>query len=389
MASKRDYYEVLGVDKSASEEEIKKSYRKLAKKYHPDMNQGDKGAEGKFKELNEAYEVLSDKDKKARYDQFGHAGVDPNGFGGGGGFSGFGGFGGSTGAGGFEDIFDMFFGGTGGFGSTGSTRRKSGPLKGADLKYELEIEFEEAAFGVKKDIHVTRNETCNDCKGTGAKPGTSPETCKTCGGSGEVRFTQSTVFGRVMNVRPCDVCNGEGKVIKEPCSQCKGRGSNRKSRKITIDIPAGVDTGSVMPLRGEGEPGSRGGPNGDLYIYMRVKPHKLFKRDGINLYSEMPISFTQAALGDEIEVNTLEGKMKYSIPEGTQTGTTFRIKNKGIPSLKSKVKGDLYFTVKVSVPKKLNEQQKELLKQYAAISGDDYDDQGKSFFDKVKDAFGK
>lgn len=389
MASKRDYYEVLGVDKSASEEDIKKAYRKLAKKYHPDMNQGDKGAESKFKELNEAYEVLSDKDKKAKYDQFGHAGVDPNGFGGGGGFSGFGGFGGSTGTGGFEDIFDMFFGGTGGFGSTGSTRRKSGPLKGADLKYELEIEFEEAAFGVKKDIHVTRNETCNDCKGTGAKPGTSPETCKTCGGSGEVRFTQSTVFGRVMNVRPCDECNGEGKVIKEPCSQCKGRGSNRKSRKITIDIPAGVDTGSVMPLRGEGEPGSRGGPNGDLYIYMRVKPHKLFKRDGINLYSEMPISFTQAALGDEIEVNTLEGKMKYSIPEGTQTGTTFRIKNKGITSLKSKVRGDLYFTVKVSVPKKLNEQQKELLKQYAAISGGDYDDQGKSFFDKVKDAFGK
>lgn len=391
MAVKRDYYEVLGVEKTASEEEIKKAYRKLAKKYHPDMNQGDKGAEAKFKELNEAYEVLSDKDKKARYDQFGHAGVDPNGFGGAGGFGsggfGGGGFGGFGGSGGFEDIFDMFFGGAGGGFGGGGARRKSGPQKGADLKYELEIEFEEAAFGVKKDVHVTRNETCNDCKGTGAKAGSSVETCRVCGGSGEIRFTQSTVFGRVVNVKTCDECHGEGRVIKEPCPHCKGRGSIRRSRKITIDIPAGVDTGSVMPLRGEGEPGLKGGPNGDLYIYMRVKPHDLFKREGINLYSEMPISFTQAALGDEIDVPTLEGKMKYSIPEGTQTGTTFRIKNKGIPSLKSKIRGDLYFTVKVSVPKKLSEQQKELLRRYAEISGDDVEEQGKSFFDKVKDAF--
>jgi len=387
MAAKRDYYEVLGVNKSSSEEEIKKAYRQLAKKYHPDMNQGDKSAEAKFKELNEAYEILSDKDKKSRYDQFGHAGVDPNGFGGAGGFDG--GFGGGFGgAGGFEDIFDMFFGGTsGGFG--GSTRRKSGPQKGADLKYELEIEFEEAAFGVKKDIHVTRNETCNDCKGTGAKAGSGVETCKACGGSGEIRFTQSTVFGRVVNVKPCDQCHGEGKIIKELCPQCKGRGSIRKSRKITIDIPAGVDTGSVMPLRGEGEPGLKGGPNGDLYIYMRVKPHKLFKRDGINIYTEMPIFFTQAALGDEIDVPTLEGIMKYSIPEGTQTGTTFRIKNKGIPSLKNKMKGDLYFTVKVSVPKKLSDHQKELLRHFAEISRDDTEEQGKSFFDRVKDKFAK
>lgn len=343
MATKRDYYEVLGINKSASEEEIKKAYRKLAKKYHPDMNQGDKGAESKFKELNEAYEVLSDKDKKTRYDQFGHAGVDPNGFGGAGGFGGTGGFSGFGGSGGFEDIFDIFFGGAGGgFGSSGGTRRRSGPQKGADLKYELEIEFEEAAFGVKKDVHVTRNETCNECKGTGAKAGSSVETCKTCGGSGEIRYTQSTVFGRVVNVKPCSECQGEGKVIKEPCPQCKGRGNIRKSRKITIDIPAGVDTGSVMPLRGEGEPGLKGGSNGDLYIYLRVKPHKLFKREGINLYCEMLISFTQAALGDEIDVPTLEGNMKYSIPEGTQTGTTFRIKNKGIPSLKNKMWGPLF-----------------------------------------------
>ncbi|MDD2503568.1 MAG: molecular chaperone DnaJ [Clostridia bacterium] len=387
MAVKRDYYEILGVAKTASEEEIKKAYRNLAKKYHPDMNQGDKGAESKFKELNEAYEVLGDKDKKAKYDQFGHAGVDPNGFGGAGGGFGGGGFSGFGGSGGFEDIFDMFFGGAGGGFGGGGARRKSGPQKGADLKYELEIEFEEAAFGVKKDVHVTRNETCNDCKGTGAKAGSSVETCRACGGSVEIRYTQSTVFGRVVNVKPCDECQGEGKVIKEPCPQCKGRGNIRRSRKITIDIPAGVDTGSVMPLRGEGEPGLKGGSNGDLYIYMRVKPHKLFKREGINLYCEMPISFTQAALGDEIDVPTLEGKMKYSIPEGTQTGTTFRIKNKGIPSLKNKIRGDLYFTVKVSVPKKLSEQQKELLRQYAEISRDNVEEQGKSFFDKVKDKF--
>lgn len=384
MATKRDYYEVLGVSKSASEEEIKKSYRQLAKKYHPDMNQGDKSAEAKFKELNEAYEVLSDKDKKARYDQFGHAGVDPNGFGGAGGF-GSGGF--EGGFGDFGDIFDMFFGGsTGGFGG-GGARRKSGPQKGADLKYELEIEFEEAAFGVKKDIQVTRNENCNDCNGTGAKAGSKIETCKTCGGSGEVRFTQSTVFGRVVNVKPCDDCHGEGRIIKEPCPQCMGRGRIRKTRKITIDIPAGVDNGSVMPLRGEGEPGLKGGPNGDLYIYMRVKPHKLFKREGINLYSEMPITFTQAALGDELDVPTLEGNVKFTIPEGTQTGTTFRVKNKGIPSLKNKMKGDLYFTVKIVVPRKLSEDQKNLLRKYAEISGNNAEDQGKSFFDKVKDAF--
>jgi molecular chaperone DnaJ len=350
------------------------------------MNQGDKGLEVKFKEVNEAYEVLSDKSKKAKYDQFGHAGVDPNGFGGaGGGFGGAGGFGGT---GGFEDIFDMFFGGSGG-GFGGNARRKSGPQKGSDLKYEIELEFEEAAFGVKKDVQITRNESCTECKGTGAKAGSGVETCKTCGGSGEVRFAQNTVFGRVVNVKACDDCHGEGKIIKEPCPQCTGKGTLRKSRKITLDIPAGVDNDSVMPLRGEGEPGLKGGPNGDLYIYMRVKPHKLFKREGINLYFEMPISFTQAALGDEIDVPTLEGSMKYVVPEGTQTGTTFRVKNKGIPSLKNKMKGDLYFTVKIVVPKKLNEHQKELLRKFAEIGGSNVDEQGKSFFDKVKDAFAK
>jgi molecular chaperone DnaJ len=385
MAVKRDYYEVLGVSKNATEDEIKKAYRQLAKKYHPDVNQGNKDAEAKFKEINEAYEVLSDKDKKAKYDQFGHAGVDPNGFGGTGGFGGFSGF--EGGFGDIGDIFDAFFGGSG-FGSS-SSRRRTGPQKGADLKYELEIDFEEAVFGVKKDIQVTRNENCKECRGTGAKAGSGVETCKACGGSGEIRYTQSTVFGRVVNVRPCEHCRGEGKVIKDPCTACSGRGIVRKTRKIKLDIPAGVDTGSVMPLRGEGEPGTKGGPNGDLFIYIRVRPHRLFKREGTNLYCEMPVSFAQAALGDEINVKTLDGDIKYTIPEGTQTGTTFKIKGKGVPSIRNKARGDLYFTVKVNVPKKLNEQQKDILRRFAEACGEQLNGQEKTFFDKVKDAFGK
>lgn len=378
MATKRDYYEVLGINKGANEDEIKKAFRKLAKQYHPDVNPDNKEAEAKFKEINEAYEVLSDKDKKAKYDQFGHAGVDPNGFGGaGGGFEG--------GFGDFGDIFDMFFGGSaGGF---GGSRSKSGPRKGADLKYEIEIDFKEAAFGVKKEISISRNESCTECKGSGAKTGSAVETCKKCGGSGEVRYTQSTVFGRVVNVRPCEECHGEGKIIKEPCPTCLGRGTVRKNRKITIEIPAGVDNGSVMPLRGEGEPGEKGGPKGDLYIYIRVKPHELFKRDGIHIFCEIPISFVQAAIGAEIDIPTLEETEKFVIPDGTQTGTTFKLKGKGIPSLRSKTRGDLYFTVKVDVPKKLNDKQKQALKQFADAMGEDITGHGKTFFDKVKDAF--
>lgn len=384
MAAKRDYYEVLGLNKGATDEEIKKAFRKLAKQYHPDVNPNNKEAEAKFKEINEAYEVLSDKEKRAKYDRFGHAGVDPNGFGGAGGGGFGGGFGGFEGAfGDFGDIFDMFFGGSG----FGSSRSKSGPRKGADLKYELEIDFKEAAFGVRKEISITRDEVCADCKGSGAKPGSPIETCKKCGGTGEVRYTQSTVFGRVVNVRPCDECHGEGKIIKEHCPKCLGRGTVKRNRKITIDIPAGVDNGSVMPLRGEGEPGEKGGPKGDLYIYIRVKPHSLFKRDGINLFCEIPISFVQAAIGAEIEVPTLEGKEKFEIPEGTQTGTTFKLKGQGVPSLRSKARGDLYFTVKVEVPKKLNDKQKEALKHFADAMGEDITGRGKSFFDKVKDAF--
>jgi len=377
MAAKRDYYEVLDINKGASEDEIKKAFRKLAKLYHPDVNQGDKASEAKFKEINEAYEVLGDKDKKAKYDQYGHAGVDPNGFGGGG-AGGFGGF-----ESGFGDIFDMFFNGGGG----GSSRTKNGPRKGADLKYEIEIEFKEAAFGIKREVNITRNEACSACKGSGAKAGSAVETCKKCGGTGEVRYAQNTVFGRVVNVRACDDCHGEGKIIKEPCPTCLGRGNVRKNRKITIDIPAGVDNGSVMPLRGEGEPGEKGGPKGDLYIYIRVKPHRLFKREDINLFCEIPISFVKATAGAEIEVPTLEGNEIFEIPEGTQTGTSFKLKGKGIPSLRSKVRGDIYFTVKVEVPKKLNEQQRAALKQFSESMGEEIHGHGKTFFDKVKDAF--
>jgi molecular chaperone DnaJ len=380
MATKRDYYEVLGINKGANEDEIKKAYRNLAKQHHPDVNQGKKESEAKFKEINEAYEVLGDKDKKAKYDQFGHAGIDPNGFGGAGAGGGFGG-----GFGGFEDIFDIFSN-LGGFGGS-SSKGKTGPRQGADLKYEVEIDFNEAAFGVKKEINITRNESCEECKGSGAKTGSAVETCKKCSGTGEIRYAQNTVFGRVVNVRPCEDCHGEGKIIKEPCPKCVGRGTVRKNRKITIDIPAGVDNGSVMPLRGEGEPGEKGGPKGDLYIYFRVKPHRLFKRDGLNLFCEIPISYVQAVLGAEISVPTLEENEKFELPDGTQTGTTFKLKGQGIPSLRSKVRGDLYFTVKIETPKKLSDKQKEALKHYADAMGEEITGRGKSFFDKVKDAF--
>lgn len=385
VATKKDYYEVLGVSKTASEEEIKKAFRKLAKKYHPDMNSGDKEAENKFKEINEAYEVLGDKEKRSKYDQFGHSAFDPNGFGGG-----FGDFGGFTGSfGGFGDIFETIFG-DGGFSfSTSGRARNTGPQRGSDIKYDIEIGFEEAAFGVKKDIRISRNESCQDCSGTGARKGSGVETCKKCGGTGEIRYTQNSAFGRIVNVRVCDDCRGEGTVIKNPCPTCSGRGILRKNRKITVEIPAGVDNGSILTLRAEGEPGLRGGPGGDLYIYIRVKPHKTFKRDGIDLYCEVPISFVTATLGGTVTVPTLEGDATYSIDEGTETGSTFKIKGKGIQSLKSRYKGDLYFTVKIQVPKRLDEKQKEALKHYADTMGESHNESEKSFFGKVKDAFGK
>lgn len=375
--SKKDYYEILGVDKNADDAVLKKAYRKLAMQYHPDRNPDNEEAEKKFKELNEAYEVLSDKEKRNMYDQFGHAGVNGNGQGGfSGGYSGFGGFEDI-----FGDIFDMFGGGF------SSGRRGNRPQKGSDIKVQLDLSFNEAAFGVDKDIEVSRHEECKKCNGTGAKPGTSKKTCHKCGGTGEVRYTQRTPLGSFVNVKTCDNCNGEGSIIDSPCEECNGRGKIRKKKKISVKIPAGVDSSSVITLRGEGEPGVKGGPPGDLYIVIRMLPHKIFKRDGYDIICEIPITFVQAVLGDEIIVPTLDGKVKYKIPEGTQGGTVFRLKGKGTHILNGNGRGDQYVKVIVDIPRKLNDEQKDILRKFAEISGEDVHEQRKSFFDKVKDAF--
>lgn len=376
--SKRDYYEILGVDRNADEQTIKKAFRKLALKYHPDRNPDDKDAEKKFKELNEAYEVLSNPEKRKMYDQFGHAGVNGNGQGGfGGGFSGFGGFEDI-----FGDIFDMFGGGF------SSGKRRAGPQKGSDIKTQINLSFEEAAFGTDKTIEIMRNEECKTCHGTGAKPGTSSKTCSKCNGTGEIRYTQRTPLGHFINVKTCDVCHGDGKIIESPCTECHGQGKVRRKKKINVKIPAGVDEGSVITLRGEGEPGIKGGPSGDLYIVISILPHKIFQRDGYDVLCEIPITFVQAALGDEIVVPTLDGKVKYKIPEGTQSGTVFRLKGKGIEVLNGYGRGDQYVKVVIETPRKLNEHQKEILRKFAQEMGEDVHEQRKSFFDKVKDVFG-
>lgn len=372
--AKRDYYEVLGVDKNATEADIKKAFRKKAKECHPDLHPNDKDAEERFKELNEANEVLSDADKRARYDQFGFDGPQM----GGGGYD-FGGFGGM---GGMGDLFETIFGGMGGMGGMGASRRNA-PVQGDDLQYRLTISFEEAAFGCEKEIDFFRNENCDTCSGSGAKPGTQPQTCPTCKGSGQVRSGS----GFMVTVRTCPTCRGEGKIVKEKCSGCNGTGRIRRKRTIKLRIPAGVEDGINMIKRGEGEPGMRGGPAGDLYIAISVKPHKLFKRDGNNLLLDMPISITQTALGAEIDVPTLEKPVKHRIPEGTQTGTSFRLKGQGIVSRRTGVKGDLILTVRVETPTKLSEKQKELLRELdASMTGKEYEGR-KSFADKLKDLF--
>ena len=372
--SKRDYYEVLGVAKDASEADIKKAYRKVAKECHPDLNPDDKESEHRFKEASEAYEILSDVEKKAQYDQFGHAGMN----------GGQGGFGGGFGGGGFgdifEDIFDMF-GGSGG-------ARRQGPTRGADIKYGVNITFEEAAFGVEKEVRVNRTENCGTCSGTGAKPGTDKKTCNKCSGAGQVKYAQNTPFGQIVRTAACDECNGTGEKIESPCSSCRGTGKERKTKKINVKIPAGVDTGSVISLKGEGEPGEKGGPRGDLYIYIEVEPHKIFERQGTDLYCEVTISFPQAVLGAELRVPSLEGKLKYTIEAGTQTGTTFRLKGKGVASLRSGRKGDLYVRVKVNVPTEINDKEKELIEALARESGEEVgNSKKKGFINKVKDAF--
>lgn len=376
MADKRDYYEVLGVSKSATEDEIKKAFRKQSKKYHPDLNPGDKEAEEKFKEVNEAYQVLSDADKKARYDRFGHAGVDPN-YGAGGAGGGFNGAGFD-----FGDIFGDIFGGFGGFGGGGS--RRNGPRRGADVRQVVDVTFEEAAFGCTKKINITKQEKCDTCGGTGAKPGTSAQTCSHCHGTGQIQTQQRTILGYMTNVTTCPHCKGEGKIIKEPCRDCRGTGKMRKSKTIEVNIPAGIDNGQTMQLSGQGEAGDRGGPSGDLLVTVRVRPHEIFKREGNDVYISMPISFAQAALGATLTVPTLDGAVEYEIPEGTQTGTRFRLRGKGIPYIRSKNRGDQYVTVNVEVPKNLTQRQKEILMEF---DEDKNYKLKKSFSEKMKDFF--
>lgn len=377
--AKRDYYEVLGVSKNATKDEIKKAYRKLSKQYHPDINKAPDAAE-KFKEIKEAYEVLSDDEKRARYDRFGHA--DPNEAFGGGGFRGGGfDFGGFSGFGGFEDIFETFFGG-------GPRRQASGPRKGADVEYMMTLTFEEAAFGKETEIEVPREETCETCHGSGAKPGTSPQPCSRCGGSGQITSEQATPFGRIINRRTCPTCGGTGRYIPEKCPTCGGTGRVKQRKNIHVKIPAGVDDGQQLRVAGQGEPGVNGGPPGDLYIIFRVEPHEFFERDGLDIYCEVPLSFAQAALGDEIEVPTLYGDVKLKIPAGTQTGTRFRLRGKGVPNVRGYGQGDQHVIVRVVTPTKLTEKQKQLLREFDRLGGETmHDGPHGRFFEKVKKAF--
>ena len=379
---KRDYYEVLGVSRGASEDEIKKAYKKMARKYHPDLNPGDKTAEEKFKEVNEAYEVLSDADKKARYDQYGHAGVDPN-FGAGG-FGG--GFDGSFDFGDLGDIFGSFFGG--GFGG-GRRTNPNAPQRGESIRMSIAISFEEAAFGCEKAVTVERYETCDTCHGNGCAPGTSPEVCPDCHGTGTVQVRRQTPMGVFATSSPCPKCGGKGRIIHQPCKDCRGSGMVRKKKTIQASIPAGIDNGQTISIRGQGNAGKNGGPAGDLLITITVRPHELFRREGTSVLCEAPITFTQAVLGAELEIPTIDGKVKWTLPAGTQPGTTFRLKGKGIPTLQGRGRGDQYVTVKVKVPTGLTGEQKEALRAFGAAMGEAVgaaeEESGlKGFFDKHK-----
>lgn len=362
MAEKRDYYEVLGVSKTATEAEIKKAYRQVAKKYHPDTNPDNPEAEQKFKEASEAYEVLSDSDKRAKYDQFGHAAFDQGGGSGPGGFGGFGGFE-FTGQD-MGDIFGDIFGGMFGGGSRGSARR-DGPRQGANMRISIHVSFEEAVFGTTKEVEITLSDDCKTCHGTGAAPGSSPETCSKCGGKGQVVYTQQSLFGTVQNVQTCPDCHGTGKVIKNKCPDCHGTGYVRNRKRIQITVPAGIDNGQTIRIAGKGEPGINGGPRGDLMVVVLVGEHPIFQRDGYNIYSSAPISFTKAALGGTVTINTLDGPYEYTVKAGTQTDTRVRLRGKGVPSRRNKnVRGDHYVNLIVQVPENLTNEQKDLLKQF-------------------------
>ena len=379
MAEKRDYYEVLGVKKDATPDEIKKAYRKLAKENHPDLHPGDKACEERFKEANEAYEVLSDEEKRKKYDQYGHAAFDPNAGYGAGGFGGFGGFDDIFGGGGFGDIFSSIFGG-------GATRANpNAPRRGDNVRAQANISFEEAAFGCEKEITYARIEQCPDCKGTGCAPGTTAEVCPDCKGTGSVRTTQRTPFGMAQSMGPCQKCRGTGKIIHQPCKTCRGLGNIRRQHKMTVKIPAGIDDGQSISRAGFGNSGLNGGPAGDLLISVIVRPHAIFEREGTNVYMEQEISFAQATLGAELELPTLDGKVKYTIPEGTQPGTTFRLRGKGIPYLRSpSTRGDQFVTVKVGVPRNLSGAQKEKLREYAAAMGEGDTGRSGGIFGKKK-----
>ncbi|MHA6250930.1 molecular chaperone DnaJ [Oceanobacillus sp. CAU 1775] len=370
--SKRDYYEVLGVEKSASKDEIRKAYRKLARTYHPDVNK-EPGAEDKFIEAKEAYEVLSDEQKRAQYDQFGHAGASGQGFGGfGGGAQDFGGFG---------DIFDMFFGG-------GRSQDPNAPRQGADLQYRVTLDFEEAIFGKELEVNIPREEECDTCHGSGAKPGTKPETCSHCHGAGQLNQEQNTPFGRVVNRRVCPYCGGKGQTVKEKCSTCRGDGRVKKNNKISITIPAGIDEGQQIRVAGRGEDGINGGPAGDLYVVVEIRSHDYFEREGDHIFCELPLTFTQAALGDEVEVPTVHGKVKLKIPAGTQTGKTFRLRGKGVTNVRGRGQGDQHIKVRIMTPTNLNEKQKDLLREFNEIGGNETtEEQDTNIFQRFKKAF--
>lgn len=377
---KRDYYEVLGVDKSVSDDELKKAYRKAAKKYHPDLNPGDKEAEQKFKEVNEAYEVLSDKEKRARYDQFGHAGVDPNYGAGAGGYGG--GFTGDFGD--LGDIFSSFFGG--GFGS-GRQSNPNAPRRGNDTAAAVNLSFEEAAKGCRKTVKVTKIDNCKECGGSGAEKGSTPKTCPVCHGTGQVSATQRTPFGVMQTQKVCDNCHGRGKIIDKPCHTCAGKGRIRHTVEQAVDIPAGIDDGQVINLRGGGDAGANGGPAGDLRINVNVRPHPIFERNGYDVYCEIPITFAQAALGDEIVVPTLDGKVKFTIHEGTQPGDEFKLRGKGIQRLNYAGKGDEYVKITVEVPRDLSKVQKDKLREFDSVTNEKNYKKKKSFSEKIKSFF--